>query len=276
MKLLFVAAVTTILSLQTLAQSAGKARELKKTITLKMARTADDEMPGTRGASVVWHPVQKKYYAAMAGNVGYPLSVFDASGKRISNDEHSTGEDVRGLWYNPLTKTIEGNAYGSFGWFTYKLGKNGMVEEVKTLFEGLNQPSEQCVGAYNAAKKQVLFLYGSMVYTYRRDSAIESNNVIIHWGRTKADGVSEDEDETAEPENHNRTTIVYTGMPGAELGFLNFMDMQIELYNIKDGFLTRTLKLPADAIAEATFNFSYTNGTFWLFDMTNREWTGYK
>lgn len=276
MKLLFLAVVTTILSLQAVAQTAGKPRELKKTITLKMARTVDDDMPGTRGGSVVWHPVQKKYYAAMAGNVAYPLSVFDASGKRISNDEHSTGEDVRGLWYNPLKKAIEGNAYGSFGWFTYELGKNGMIEEVKTLFEGLNQPSEQCVGAYNAVKKQVLFLYGSQVYIFSRDSAIESNTVIIHWGRTKADGVSEDEDETAEPENHNRTTIVYTGMPGAELGFLNFMDLQIELYNIKDGFLTRTLKLPADAIAEATFNFSYTNGTFWLFDMTNREWTGYK
>jgi len=276
MKLFFLTVAVTMFSLHSGAQSTGKSRELKKTITLKMARTVDDEMPGTRGASVVWHPVQKKYYAAMAGNIGYPLSVFDLSGKRLSKDEHNTGADVRGLWYNPLKKAIEGNAYGSFGWFTYELGKDGMINEVKTLFEGLSQPSDQCVGAYNAAKKQVLFLYGSQVYIYMRDSAIETNRIIIHWGRTKADGVMEDEDETAEPENHNRTTIVYTGISGAELGFLNFMDMQIELYNIKDGFLTRTLKLPANAIPEATFNFSYTNGMFWLFDMTNREWTGYK
>ena len=248
MKLFFLTVAVTMFSLHSGAQSTGKSRELKKTITLKMARTVDDEMPGTRGASVVWHPVQKKYYAAMAGNIGYPLSVFDLSGKRLSKDEHNTGADVRGLWYNPLKKAIEGNAYGSFGWFTYELGKDGMINEVKTLFEGLSQPSDQCVGAYNAAKKQVLFLYGSQVYIYMRDSAIETNRIIIHWGRTKADGVMEDEDETAEPENHNRTTIVYTGISGAELGFLNFMDMQIELYNIKDGFLTRTLKLPANAI----------------------------
>jgi hypothetical protein len=36
-------------------------QSLKKVMELKMPKTADDDMPGTRGASVAWHPVQKKY-----------------------------------------------------------------------------------------------------------------------------------------------------------------------------------------------------------------------
>jgi hypothetical protein len=51
-------------------------KTLKKTIELQMPKTLDDSMPGTRGAAVVWHPVQKKYYAAFAGNQGYPIGCF--------------------------------------------------------------------------------------------------------------------------------------------------------------------------------------------------------
>mgnify|MGYP006388747501 CR=1 FL=1 len=60
-------------------------RTLVQTAALLMPRTVDDEMPGTRGASVTWHPVQKKYYTAMAGNGAYPMAVFDAKGKRLSD-----------------------------------------------------------------------------------------------------------------------------------------------------------------------------------------------
>src|SRR5262245_58419425 len=77
---------------------------LKKVMSLTMARTADDDMPGTRGASIAWHPLQKKYYAAMAGNIAYPLCIFDVKGQRISPDSQSCNMDVRGLWYNAVKK----------------------------------------------------------------------------------------------------------------------------------------------------------------------------
>ncbi len=76
--LLLLAIIATIFSAT--AQPAIE-KNLKKGITLTMPRTIDDEMPGTRGACVAWHPVQKKYYASMAGNIGYPMGVFDATGK---------------------------------------------------------------------------------------------------------------------------------------------------------------------------------------------------
>ena len=82
MKKLLVLLCIFITRIQADAQTATE-KTLKKIATLKMPRTVDDDMPGTRGACVAWHPVQKKYYAAMAGNIGYPMGVFDGSGKRI-------------------------------------------------------------------------------------------------------------------------------------------------------------------------------------------------
>ncbi|MGH2553518.1 MAG: hypothetical protein ACRDEB_07370, partial [Chitinophagaceae bacterium] len=76
-------------------------KTLRKTIELQMPQTMDDSMPGTRGAAVVWHPVQNKYYAAFAGNMGYPLAIFNAAGKRLSDEYQTTMVDMRGMWYNP-------------------------------------------------------------------------------------------------------------------------------------------------------------------------------
>jgi hypothetical protein len=275
-RLFFLLATVFIVS-TSMAQSGATPRLLKKTITLKMALTADDDMPGTRGASVAWHPVLKKYYAAMAGNVGYPLCVFDAAGKRLSKDDHITDADVRGLWYNVGKKAIQGNTYGENGWFQYKLKTNGMVEELEEIQAGKNQPNDQCVGAFYTPTKEILFFDGSKVFFYNSETAeVSEESLVIHWGRKKADGPAEDEDEEVTPEGYNNTTLVFTAIKGAELAFLNSDAKTIELYDIKSGFLTKTLSLPEEAVTETSFNFSFTNGAYWLFDMDSRTWTGYK
>lgn len=243
---------------------------------LKMPKTAEDDMPGTRGASVVWHPVQKKYYASFAGNMGYPMAVFNVAGKRLSGDETTTQVDTRGLWYDPVKKQVCGNAFSEYGWFSYKINTTGLVGDVKIDLEGKHQPGDQSVGAYNIAKKQVIFLSGSEIWSYNADGTEAENKTTLHWGLTAKDGIAEDEDVTETPEGYNNTTAVYTGLPNAEIGVLNIVDKQIELYNIKTGFLSKKLKLPEDAPAEASFNFSYTNGMFWLFDMEGRKWICFK
>jgi hypothetical protein len=265
-----------LLLITTIANAQAKPKALRKVLSLQMALTADDDMPGTRGASVAWHPLQKKYYAAMAGNVGYPFCVFDATGKRLSDDDQAALADVRGLWYNPALKAIEGNQYSEYGWFRYSLDAKGMVKDVEETQEGMNQPGEQNVGAYNAVKKQVLFLKGSQVYFYSAATALLSDSLLIHWGKTKTDGASDEEDIDYVPGGYNTSTVIYTGIAGGELGFLNIAELQIEFYDMKSGFLTKTLALPEDAIAEETFNFAFANGIFWLFDMEARVWTGYK
>jgi len=258
-----------------LVQTQSAAQSLKKVLELKMPKKADDDMPGTRGASVTWHPIQKKYYAVFAGNIDYPLAVFDDKAKRISDDDLTAMIDSRGLWYDPVAKLITGNAYKDYGWFTYKLDSKGLPTDIEILTLEMAQPDDQSVGAYNPAGERVLFVSHSQVYMYDTDGELQ-DSLMIHWNRKKADGPADDEDAGESPEDYNSTTVVYTGIKGAELGFLNITNKQIELYDIKTGYLTKKLSLPETATPEATFNFSYANGMYWLFNMDLRKWVGYK
>ena len=89
-KALILAALTLLLSFQSNAQAV---KTLKKVITLEIT-----EEGGSNGAAVAWHPVQKKYYAAMSGNSEFPMGVFDAQGKKVFEDGITTQYDVGGLW----------------------------------------------------------------------------------------------------------------------------------------------------------------------------------
>ena len=252
-------------------------RSLKQTLTLAMSRTADDDMPGTRGACVTWHPLQKKYYAAMAGNYAYPLCTYDASGKRLSPDEQECMRDIRGLWYNPIKKAIQGNSYNDGGWFEYKLDAKGLIRDTEILVDGMKQPGEQCVGAFNHVSNEVLFLDNGVVYAYTKEGDVSQNTVTIHWGVRKKNRANNDAITNPEtPEEYNTTTVVYTGIKGSELALLNVKSKKIELYDLKEGYLSAELSLPIEADVEKSFNFAYANGIFWLFDMENRVWIGYK
>lgn len=250
-------------------------QNLKQAMELPMPKTIDDDMPGTRGASVVWHPVQKKYYAAFAGNIDFPFAIFDAKGERLSDEDMTCLADIRGLWYNPVKKEIAGNGYGEAGWFSYTLEPDGQIDDISNDLEGLHQPSEQSVGVYNTTTKRVLFLSAGKVYGYNESGEL-ADSVAIHWGRTKAMGIDEEAAPGLVPEDYNYLSLVYTGIKGQELGFLNVIAHQVELYDAKTGFLTKKLALPEDAIAETAFNFAYANGMYWLFDIELRKWVGYK
>ncbi|MGG9970970.1 hypothetical protein ACQ33O_04170 [Ferruginibacter sp. SUN002] len=256
---------TTEISAQTKAK-------LKKTLELKMPKTADDDMCGTRGASVVWHPIQKKYYASFAGNTGYPFAVFDVKGKRLSKDDVTAMVDVRGLWYNPKTKAISGNAYDNGGWFTYTLDKKGIIEDNTIDIEGMNQPDAQSVGVLNPRKDEVLFLNKTYIDRYD-NNGVFVDAIQIHHGKIEDDFIDTD-DETLE--TYNYTSIIYTGLAKSEVGLLNVEQKRIELYDLSTGLLKSKLLLPDDAPVEKSFNFAYANGIYWLFSIEKRTWIGYK
>jgi len=252
-------------------------KPLKKTIELQMPKTADDSMPGTRGAAVVWHPVQKKYYAAFAGNEGYPLAVFDVNGKRLSDDDLTCMNDTRGLWYNPTLKKICGNGYSDIGWFNYTLNTKGIPTESEVYAAGKNQPDEQSIGVFNAKSNMVYFLSGQNIHTYNSEVMEEEDSIIrLYPGVSKKeDNELEDDGETL-GEDYSYNVLIYTGIPKAEFGLLNIVEKQVELYNRKTGLMTQKLKLPADLPTWTAFNFSYANGIYWAFDQETRIWTGYK
>jgi hypothetical protein len=257
----------------------AQVRTLKQVMELQMPKTAEDELCGTRGASVCWNPDTKKYYAAFCGNTGFPMAVFTPAGTRISKDSLTTMEDIRGMWYNPATKKLNANGYQNIGWISYELDGSGIPVSMNYIFTDMNQPNEQCVGAYDARLKYVLFLDKSRVLMYENFAGMfarVNDSVQIHWGRKKSQGPGEDEDALAGNENYNYSNVIATGVQTAELGFLNKEEKQIELYDIKEGYLQQILKLPENAPAEPAFNFAFSNGIFWLFDMENRKWIGYK
>jgi hypothetical protein len=242
------------------------AQTLKKVLELQMP-----EGEGTRGASVVYHTTQKKYYASFAGNAVYPMAVFDLKGKRLSGDSLTTQFDTRGLWYNTANQTIYANGYNDAGWMVYELDSKGIPSGILKKFDGIHQPGEQSVGTYNSKTNQVYFLSGRNVVGYNAKTAetVKELQLLI-----KDDG--EEADSILLPEKYNQVSLVFTGIPKAEIGLLNITDSQIELFDLVTGTQTKQLKLPSDAPKETMFNFAYANGIYWLFSIGKRTWIGYK
>ncbi|MCD6012469.1 MAG: hypothetical protein K0Q79_2331 [Flavipsychrobacter sp.] len=243
-------------------------KTLKQVMILKIDRTG-----GANGANIVWHPVQKKYYAAQAGNVAFPMLVFDAKGKKLSPEDLETKFDVRGFWYNPNTKTLQANGYDDFGLSEYRIGTDGIPVSNKKLEINMSKPDAQSVGAYDP-KKNVLYFYdmsGVFIEPHSMTDGTTGDVITLHLGaQSKNDGSNEDV-----KYDYNENAIVFTGIPKAEIGLLNVSKKQIELYDLATGLMTQKLKLPDEAPTQSSMNFSYANGIYWLFDKTERTWYGY-
>jgi hypothetical protein len=258
MKKIFLLATLFALTTTAIAQN----RSLKKVISFVMP-----EEGGSNGASVVYHPVLKKYYAAMAGNASYPFAVFDVKGKLITSIE--AGFDVRGMWYNSKTKTIQANGYNDFGWTNFILDVKGKPTGNKIFVEGLMQPNDQSVGLFNDKLQKMYFLNDMAIIEYD----LKGNEVKTF--QLFPNIVATDSAETGLPEYYNRTPI-FTGIIKSEIGLLNNTGKTIELYNLATGKPSFKWQLPADIPDNAQFNIAYTNSIVWLFNKETRTWLGYK
>lgn len=246
---------------------------LKKVIELKIDREG-----GANGAGVAWNPITKRYYCAMAGNASFPLAVFDATGKQLSDPSVSTLVDVRGIWFNPRAKELQANGYNDAGWVSYTLDANGIPVSVNTLFPGMNQPGEQSVGAFHPSASVLYFIDDSEyldISAYGMIDGKYKSSTTIHPQTYSDIDIDEDLDMVF-MEDYNLATPICTSIPTSEIGLLNVVSSQIELYNLTDGLMTKVLKLPADVPLYDMFNFSYCNKTYWLFDKDSRKWIGYK
>jgi hypothetical protein len=243
--------------------------------TVNTRRVFEISIPegGANGASVVYHPKEKLYYAAQAGNASFPLVIFDENGNVVSNSEQSTLIDIRGLWYNPKTKDIGGNGYAQFGWFTYELDKKGMVENIHVFKKGRYQPDDHSPGVLNTDDNEVLFLDGLNIVCYTTDGDEKRKTIQLYIGKkTSGDAGTGSSFES----DYNTRSLIYTGKNGSEIGLLNIARKQVELYSIKTGYMTKIVKLPLSFQPEAFFNFSYSNDTYWVFNKTTRMWNGFR
>ncbi len=228
---------------------------------------------GANAAAVVYHPKEKLYYAAQCGNESFPLVIFDADGTIVSGAEQATLIDIRGLWYNPDTRKISGNGYKEFGWFTYELDRKGLPETIDVFKKGRYQPDDHSPGVLNTDDNEVLFLDGLNIVCYTTEGVAKRKTIQIHIGsknEEEGSGISA----TMFEENYNTRSLIYTGDAGAEIGLLNATKKQVELYNIKTGYMTKVVKLSLNFKPETYFNFSYANGIYWFFNKETRYWHG--
>lgn len=256
MALLFLLAAATV----SIAQDK---KTLKKVMELKIQGEG-----GANGAAVTYNPVTKFYYTAIAGNAEFPLEIFDATGKPVKGGQLKAGADLRGLWYNPATKTLEANTYNEGGWVKYELDSKGITKAPKELFSGMKQPDAQSLGGFEAKTGKVYFLYLSTVYQYDVKTGEEVKQVDIF---------PELEPEEAEELmlDYNETVVLPTGLRGKEFMLVNLAKQQLETFNL-EGDLVGEISIPEEVVLYDIFNVSYANGIVWFFNKETRVWTGYK
>lgn len=216
---------------------------------------------GTNGAGLAYNASQGLYYASIAGNESYPLIIFNNQGDLM--EQQAIGYDVRGIWYNPKTERLEGNAYAKRGWVAFGMDENAYPTEDVTVFApGMNQPSSQAVGTIWAKKKAIVFLHNNYIHLHRAKDGAEKKIIELTGIPSSLDDI-------------NMYTAIATGVKGYEFGILNHVKKRVYFFN-KKGKYTDQCKLPEDAITNDSFRFGYANNRVFLYDVIDRTWTAYQ
>jgi hypothetical protein len=263
--LLLLIALTCLASAQ-----ARKSKTLTKVLILKANRTG-----GANGTGVAWNPDKQLYYAGITGNTYFPMFAFNTDGKMVSDNLLETMFDVRGLWFNTSSRTLQTNGFKDFGLGEYKLDENGIPELVKKLKQSSFQPNEQSVGAYDSAANSIFYFDYNSSRIVKQALTGDSSSVELHLGVKKKKKIKQHQN-TNERKNYNENSCIVSAGESTQVGLLNVKEKQIELYDLQTGLLKKRLKLPTDAPMENSLNVGYSNGIFWLFDKKKREWKGYQ
>ncbi|MES2555558.1 MAG: hypothetical protein V4604_05365 [Bacteroidota bacterium] len=218
---------------------------------------------GTNGVSVTYNPSTALYYTVFAGNALYPIEVHSSNGTSIASE--SVGFDVRGMWYNPSTKALEGISYDNQGGFEIKLNADGTIKgSVATSFSyGMDG---QTVATLAVKKKSIMFVEGNTVSFFKP-------------GKNKAKTI------TLSPTDMNTTLNtngpMYTGVKNYEIALFEAETMTVHLFSASSGKETGKVVLKSGSCEEiedapSYFRVSYCNDRVFLFDTDARTWTGYK
>lgn len=237
------------------AQTCSLKSTATEAFTLTMKATG-----GTNGASICWNPDMKKYYAGIAGNADFPIETFSVDGRSLGY--HASGFDLRGLWYNPSTQQVECNGYSDYGWYSFLLSSDGVLSSAGRLLKsGMNQPTDQSVGAYDSKSKKVFFLNDDLKVVAWSRSSIKKGKMITlknipHYG------------------SNLNYSLMFTGCSGKEFCLLNFDLKELYFFNMK-GAYTGTVSLPSGVSPKENFNCGFANNYFFLFNTDSRVWTAY-
>lgn len=272
LKLLFISGMASLLAvaLSSFSVNGNEERNGVFKTSLKLQMSGES---GTNGAGVAYNPGKKLYYAVFAGNMDYPVTVFDAKGKNKECLVTTAGFDARSFWYNKKTNNIMGLCFSEGGVVKFQLNNQGLLSTgPETIKEGLFQPSEQAVGSYNEKSDEMYFLNTSTGMTEVWSTS--------QWGTLKRSfkiNCTMNSNNTSISEDYN-TSLIYTGIKKKEIALLNVPARAIEFYNEANGDFTERKSLPKelDFDLRYSFNFSYANKMFWIFNINNRTWYNLK
>lgn len=218
---------------------------------------------GTNGVSVAYNPTNQVYYTVFAGNADYEIETHNISGTSIARQ--AIGFDVRGMWYNPTKKGLEGISYDNVGGFEVVLNSDGSISGTKESTFSYGMES-QTVATYAAKMKSVMFVEGNTVSFFKT-------------GKTKVKTVLLSSTDMEVSLNTNGP--IYTGIKNYEIGLLESETMTIHLFSASSGKETGKVKLNSEACNSLVdfpnyFRVSYCNDRVFIFDTDSRTWTGYK
>jgi hypothetical protein len=236
---------------------------------LKVAELPMGPVSAVDGACVAWHPIQKKYYAGMVGGPNELMRIFNEKGEPI--DSCTTLANLRGLWYNPTKKLLEGNAVEYKGWFTYQLNEKGLPEKIEPVFNFDAVSNGQSVGAYLEVDAQgtVAFLFDISVHFFDATNGVFISAVTLPelYGDTKY--------EINQAGLTHTALVLATGMPEAELAFVNVYKRQIDFIKLGKGY-SHSLIIPQQQPLYGAFNTAFANGILWMYDQQKKVWNGYQ
>lgn len=216
---------------------------------------------GTNACAVTYNPAKGYYYTAFAGNAGFPLETFDVNGKPVAQTE--TGVDLRSLWFDAKSNSLQGLAYAQRGKFSIGLSAAGTPISIKEpggkQLESI--PNSQST-AFPAGKLGLLMFDGRTVFR-------------LNPANLKSKGSIIPKSLPGDMANLNYTTAVYTGVKGYELGFYDSFEAKMYFTDLKGNYSGSSL-LPSTAPVASAFRLSYANNLLWLFDADERIWFAYR
>jgi hypothetical protein len=249
---------------------AAKGQLQQGRMLLKVAELPMGPVSAVDGACVTWHPVQKKYYAGMIGGPNELMRIFNEKGELV--DSCTTLANLRGLWYNPIKKMLEGNAIEHTGWFNYQLNKKGVPEKIVPVFTRAAVGHEQSVGAYLNIDSlgTVAFLFDISVHFFDAAEGVFISAV------TLPELYGEPTYEKNEAGlTHTAYVVLATGMPEAELAFINVYKRRIDFIKLGKGY-SHSLTIPQQQPVYGAFNTAFANGILWMYDQQKKVWNGYQ
>ena len=216
---------------------------------------------GTNATGVAFNPNFNLYYACIAGNPGFSYGTFSTAGVNLY--QTNTGFDFRGLWWNPNTNQVEGTGFSNFGLWTSNLNGSGYALNTGTLiYPGQNQPTVQSVGDLDYCANEMLFFNAGTVSRYSRPTGAFIASFPITGCPVPIASL-------------NSNSLGYTGCPGQEIALEDYVNKGILFFNKTTGAYVGTSNLPAAAVTNPTFRFSWANGLAWLYDFPTSSWRSF-